>query len=54
MGYVILEDEDTLQLTAEVLKRLADGWKLAGGVTCYIHPTTRVVQYVQAMVREWA
>lgn len=52
MGYVILEQNDLLRLTAEVHRRMADGWKPLGGVACYYHPERQCVYYVQAMVRE--
>jgi hypothetical protein len=54
LGYVILENDDTLRLTAEVMKRLAEGWKPLGGVSCYYNSANQSVWYVQAMVRERA
>ena len=52
MGYVILESDDTLRLTAEVNRYLARGWKPLGGVSCYYNSSDQSVQYVQAMVSE--
>jgi hypothetical protein len=52
MGYVILENRDALRLTAEVFRRMAEGWLPQGGVACYHNPINDVVTYVQAMVRE--
>ena len=52
MGYVILEERDVLKLTAEVYRRMAEGWRPQGGVACYHNPINDVVTYVQAMVRE--
>ena len=50
MGYVILESDDTLRLTADVVQRMAKGWKPLGGVSCYYDPEKRSVRYAQAMV----
>jgi hypothetical protein len=52
VGYVILEGDDALRLTAEVHRRMADGWRPLGGVACYYHPRRDAVWYAQAMVRE--
>jgi hypothetical protein len=52
VGYVILESDDTLRLTAEVHRYLAEGWKPLGGVSCYYKSANQSVWYVQAMVRE--
>jgi hypothetical protein len=52
MGYVILENTDALKLTAEVSRRMAEGWRPQGGVACYHNPLNEVVTYLQAMVRE--
>jgi hypothetical protein len=54
MGYVILESDDTLRLTSEVMQRMAKGWKPLGGVACYWHPEKKSLRYVQAMVYESA
>jgi Domain of unknown function (DUF1737) len=50
LGYVILENDDTLRLTAEVLRRMAKGWKPLGGVSCHYDPSIGTTRYVQAMV----
>jgi hypothetical protein len=52
MGYVILENEDTLRLTAEVMQRMTKGWKPLGGVACCWNSTNGVIRYAQAMVLE--
>ncbi|MDY3558886.1 DUF1737 domain-containing protein [Gemmata sp. JC673] len=52
MGYVILENDDALRLTAEVHRRMAQGWKPLGGVSCYYDTRNEAVRYVQALVRE--
>lgn len=52
MGYVILESDDTLRLTAEVHQRMAAGWQPLGGVSCYYHVRREAVRYVQAMVHD--
>lgn len=52
MGYVILENDDALQLTAEVNRRMTEGWKPLGGVACYYDSAKQTAYYVQAMVRE--
>lgn len=52
MGYVILENDDALRLTAEVNRRMTEGWKPLGGVACYYDPERRTAYYAQAMVRE--
>jgi hypothetical protein len=52
VGYVILESDDVVQLTAEVHQRMTKGWKPLGGVSCYYNSRNESVRYVQAMVRE--
>jgi len=52
VGYVILEHDDVLRLTAEVHQYMVKGWKPLGGVSCYYKSTNQSVWYVQAMVRE--
>jgi hypothetical protein len=52
LGYVILENDDTLRLTADVLRHVAEGWKPLGGVSCYYNSSNQSVWYVQAMVLE--
>jgi hypothetical protein len=52
LGYVILESDDTLRLTSEVMQRMAKGWKPLGGVSCYYDIRNETVRYVQAMVLE--
>lgn len=54
LGYVILENEDTLRLTAEVNRRMAEGWKPLGGVACYYDSSRQRVRYVQAMTLDSA
>jgi hypothetical protein len=52
MGYVILESDDTLRLTAEVSRYMTKGWKPLGGVSCYYNASNESIRYVQALVRE--
>ncbi|MDY3551222.1 DUF1737 domain-containing protein [Gemmata sp. JC717] len=52
MGYVILENDDALHLTAEVRRRMAQGWKPLGRVSCYYDTRNEAVRYVQTLVRE--
>jgi hypothetical protein len=52
VGYIILEGDDTLNLAAEVCKRLARGYRPLGGVACYYDPLRQAARYVQALVLE--
>jgi hypothetical protein len=54
VGYIILENDDALRLTAEVNQYLAKGWKPLGGVSCYYDSPNLSARYVQALVRESA
>ena len=54
VGYIILESDDTLRLSAEVNQRIAKGWKPLGGIGCYYNARKETVHYVQAMVHEQA
>jgi hypothetical protein len=50
VGYIILEADDTLQLAAEVCKRMARGYRPLGGVACHYDPLRQAARYVQALV----
>ncbi len=52
LNYIILENDDTLRLAAEVQRYMAKGWKPLGGVSCFYNSLKETVWYVQAMVLE--
>ena len=52
MGYLILDSDDTLRLTAEVIQRMTKGWWPLGCISCYYNSRSESPKYVQAMVHE--
>lgn len=54
VGYIILEGDDTLELAAEVGKRMARGYRPLGGVACYYDPLRQAARYAQALVLDAA
>ena len=52
MQYTVVKEFRQDQFEIEVAYKLADGWKLQGGVSIAVNPQTNTTHFAQAFVKE--